>query len=406
VNEGEGGVWDGARSVRDAQKIVEEFYRMWGHLPYERYYFLNVLAERGGGLEHKNSTLMMTTRWATRTPERYLGWLGLVSHEYFHTWNVKRLRPAELGPFDYENENYTRSLWMAEGLTSYYGPLALRRAGLSTPADLLRAYSTSIQALQSTPGRAVQPAELASYDAWIRLYRPDENSRNVSISYYTKGAIIGLLLDAKLRNLTSGARSLDDVMRLAYERYSGPRGFTPEQFRAVVIEVAGPQHAGSLQGWLTRALETGEELDYSEFLDYYGLRFKPESAALSDSPSTAAPAPKPGWTGLVTSNASGRLSVSQVLRGTPGYDAGFNSGDEILAIGDFRVTPETWNQRMAAYRPGDTVSVLISRRDRLMRLETKLGEEPSRRYELQIRPDATSEQKQRQEAWWGAGPAS
>src|SRR6185503_18522278 len=169
----------------------------------------------------------------------YLSWLELASHEYFHAWNVKRLRPVELGPFDYEREVPTRSLWVVEGITDYYGALLLRRAGFITNDEYFQSVTIHIEGLQNTVGRSVQSLEQSSFDAWIRQYRPDENSVNVSMSYYTKGHVVGLLLDAKIRTLTSGAKSLDDVMRLAYSRYSASRGYTPDEFRAVAEEVAG-----------------------------------------------------------------------------------------------------------------------------------------------------------------------
>src|SRR5215208_7006579 len=222
VNEGEAGVFDGARAAKDLEAIVREYRRMWGFLPYEKYVFLNMITEAGGGLEHKNSTTLMTNRWATRTRRAYLSWLQLASHEYFHAWNVKRLRPAELGPFDYENENITRSLWVAEGFTDYYADLQVVRAGLQTREEYLDDLSSTIELLQTTPGRLVQSAEMASFDAWIKYYRPDENSNNTSISYYTKGTVIAFLLDAKIRKATNGSRSLDDVMRAAYQKFSGP----------------------------------------------------------------------------------------------------------------------------------------------------------------------------------------
>ncbi len=391
VNEGEGGVWDGPRSAKDVEKIVREYRRMWGFLPYRNYVFLNLITESGGGLEHKNSTLMMTSRWATRTPRGYLRWLGLVGHEYFHAWNVKRLRPVELGPFDYENENYTKSLWIAEGFTSYYGALAVHRAGLSKREEFLEALSSSIQALQSAPGRLSQPLEDASYDAWIRLYRPDENTVNTTISYYTKGSVIAFLLDAKVRSATNGAKSLDDVMKLAYERYSGPRGYTPEEFRQTAEDVAGI----SLREWFRRVLDTAGELDYTEALGWYGLRFKPEEPPKPG----AAPAPDKAWTGLVTTATNGRLAVSGVKRDTPGYDAGFNVGDEILAIDDYRVRPDQWAARMEYYRPGDKVSVLIARRDKLMRLDTVFAKLPAPTWKLEADPKATEAQKEHLKAW-------
>src|SRR5258705_10227048 len=239
VNVGEGGVFDGARAARDLEAVVNQDRRLWGFLPYDRYIFFNMITESGGGLEHKNSTVLMTNRWSTRTRRAYLAWLQLASHEYFHAWNVKRLRPAELGPFDYENENITRSLWIAEGFTDYYADLQVARAGLQTRDEYLEDLSNTIELLQTTPGRLVQSAEMASFDAWIKYYRPDENSNNSSISYYTKGTVIAFVLDAKIRKATSGAKSLDDVMRVAYQKFAGPKGYTPEQFRAVAEEVAG-----------------------------------------------------------------------------------------------------------------------------------------------------------------------
>jgi predicted metalloprotease with PDZ domain len=207
VNIGDDRLWDGARAAADVEKIVRATRDLWGRLPYPRYLFLNVIAEAGGGLEHRDSTLIMSSRWTMRTPRRYQGWLGLVAHEFFHAWNVKRLRPAALGPFDYEREVYTTDLWIAEGLTSYYDDLLVLRAGLSTRDEYLAALSNQIQALQTTPGRLVQPVAGASYDAWIRHYRPDENSPNVAVSYYTKGAVVGFLLDMRVREATRGANA-------------------------------------------------------------------------------------------------------------------------------------------------------------------------------------------------------
>ena len=249
MNQGETALWDGRRAAADTQKIVEQNLRLWGSLPYEKYVFLNLIVDSGGGLEHKNSVTMMTGRYATRTHKSYLGWLGLVSHEYFHAWNVKRLRPRELGPFDYENEVYTQNLWVAEGFTDYYSGLQVRRAGLATDAEYLGvgaasdiwsdSLSAHIEALQTTPGRLTQPVGMASYDAWIKAYRPDENSVNTAISYYTKGSVIAWLLDAKLRHSTAGRAGLDDLMRLAYQRYSGERGYDTAEFVAAASEIAG-----------------------------------------------------------------------------------------------------------------------------------------------------------------------
>jgi predicted metalloprotease with PDZ domain len=384
VNQGEMGVWDGPRSAADAEKIVRSHKAMWSALPYSKYVFLNLQNEANGGLEHRNSMCVMTSRWATRTQRSYLGWLHLVSHEFFHVWNIKLLRPVELGPFDYENENYTRSLWVAEGITEYYGLLMVRRAGLSTPDEYLAALSEVIRVLQSTPGRQAQSVEEASWDAWIKLYRPDENSLNSTISYYVKGAVVAWLLDARIRKITKQSQSLDDLMRRALGRFSGERGFTPEEFKALVNEVAG----ADLADFFRHTVESTGELDYSEALEWFGLQFKPweksEASAL----------------GVETRIDNGRILVAKVPRKSPAWQAGLTAEDEIVAIGDFRVRPEQLAARLECYRPGDNVSILISRRDLLSRVEFALSPEPPR-WQLEIRQDTTFLQKQNLANWLG-----
>jgi predicted metalloprotease with PDZ domain len=384
VNEGEDGVFDGARAAKDLEMVVREHRRMWGSLPYDKYLFLNVITEAAGGLEHKNSTVMMTSRWTTRTRRAYLAWLETASHEFFHTWNVKRLRPVELGPFDYETEVLTRSLWLAEGFTDYYGALALHRAGLTTRDEFLDGLSNEIESLQSTPGRLVQSAELSSLDAWIRFYRPDENTANSSVNYYTKGALIAFLLDARIRRASNGDRNLDDVMRAAYGKYSGGAGYTLEQFRTVAEQTAGV----SLEALWHQAVETTAELDYSEALETFGLRFRP-------APQGQARA----WLGLTTRNDAGRLVVTRVQRDTPAQAAGINVDDEVLAIDEFRVRPDRFENRLEQYAPGDTVSMLVARRDELMRLDVTLAGEPPRAWRLEVQSSPTIAQQMQLKSW-------
>ena len=397
ANEGEDGVWDALRSVRDLKRIVEHFRGMWGGLPYRKYVFINMITGAGGGLEHRNSVCMMSNRWATATRRTYLDWLGLAAHEFLHVWNVKRLRPVELGPFDYENENYTRSLWIAEGLTEYYTPLAVRRAGLctrdeyfGTPGDAQGGKPTGlsgeIDALQNTPGRLVVSVEQASRDAWIKLYRPDENSKNTSISYYVKGAVVGWLLDARIRKSTGGAKSLDDLMRLAHARYGDAQGYTSEQFKAAAEEVAGVP----LREFFLQTVESAGELDYSEALEWFGIRFR----------TSVASGPAKAWTGAITKIDSGRLLVAQIPRGTPAYGR-LNVEDEIIGIGDFRVKPEHFAQRLECYRPGERVSILVARREKFARVEVVLGAEPTSSWQLEVDPAATTAQRSNLDAWLG-----
>lgn len=386
VLEGDPSLFDPDRAAADVRKVVVAAKGVMGPLLYPHYYFLNMVTETGGGLEHKNSFLTMSGRFTTRTRRSYLGWLSLIAHEYFHNWNVKRLRPVELGPFDYESENYVTMLWVAEGFTDYYADVLVKRAALSSREEYLEGLSNQIEAVQTTPGREVTPVNMASYDTWIKQYRPDENTPNTTIDYYPKGAVIGFLLDAKIRRATNGAKSLDDGMRLALQRYAGPRGYTPQQFYQVMSEVAGVD----LGPWFAKTAESTDELDYSEALEYFGLRFKPV-----DSRGARA------FIGAVTRNDSGRLVVTGLRRGTPAIDAGLNVGDEILAIDDVRVRADGLAARLEQYRPGDKVSVLVARRDRLTRLDLTLGADAGKPWRLEMLTTATEEQKARLKGWIG-----
>jgi predicted metalloprotease with PDZ domain len=384
VNEGDTSEFDSPRAVKDLEAIVREHRRFWGELPYDKYVVLNVIVpNRGGGLEHKNSTVLLAGRSTTRSRNAYTAWLTTLTHEIFHTWNGKRLRPLELGPFDYEKEALTRSLWVVEGLTDYYGDLLALRAGVLTRAEFLGNLSSVIADLQSTPGRLLQSAELASYDAWIRYYRPDENSPNVSISYYVKGQVLGFLLDARIRRLTNGARSLDDVMRAAYARYSGARGFTPDQFRQIAEQVAGASLADFWSAWISGT----RELDYDEALNAYGLRFR--SAAGGGRASL----------GVRTRNDNGRLVVTGVAGERAAAADGLMEDDEILAIDERRVRADQLARRLDDYQPGDRVTVLVARRDQLRRVQTTVVNEPPHRWEIETVPGADAVQRSRLEAW-------
>jgi predicted metalloprotease with PDZ domain len=328
----------------------------------------------------------MTSRWSTRTRRAYLGWLQLASHEYFHAWNVKRLRPAELGPFDYENENITRSLWIAEGFTDYYADLQVARAGLQTRDEYLDDLSNTIQLLQTTPGRLVQSAEMSSFDAWIKYYRPDENSNNTTVSYYTKGTVIAFLLDAKIRKATGGEKSLDDLMRAAYQKFSGAKGYTPDEFRSLAEQVAGT----NLKPFWASAVEGTDELDYSEALEVFGLRFKPAPPSADR---------VKAWLGMSTRSDNGRLVITQVQRNSPADIFGLNVDDEILAIDDFRVRADRFENRLEQYRPGDGVTFVVARREELMRIPVTFGSEPTQTWRLEVETSATEMQRQRFNAW-------
>jgi predicted metalloprotease with PDZ domain len=389
VDVGEGGVWDGRRAVQDLAKIVQQTIDFWGVVPYDSYYFLNIIGGTGGGLEHKSSTVLNPARDSTSTRADYLGWLSTASHEFFHAWNVKRLRPIELGPFDYENEVYTRSLWFVEGVTDYYADLQNRRARVSTLDEYLAALSKEIANLQTTPGRLVQPAEQASYDAWIKYYRPDENSINSSISYYTKGLVIGFVLDAKIRHLTGGARSLDDLMRLMYQRFSGAKGFTSEDLRATTAEIVGVPNRPELRRWFAKTLETTDELDYAEALEWYGLQFKAPPEA-----------PKPSL-GIGIKSDNQRTIVSEVRRGSSAEAAGIGVNDEILAVNDVPVTRDQLAAALAKVGVGNTARITIARRGIARAIDVTLAADPAEAWSLAVRSNATPPQADHRNRWLG-----
>jgi predicted metalloprotease with PDZ domain len=263
--------WDANRAAGDIEKIVQEHRRLWGFLPFKRYVFLIVLrAGYSGGLEHMNSTLITAAPTVLRNPAGSFSWNSLVSHEYFHAFNVKRLRPVELGPFDYEKEVRTSGLWVAEGVTTYYGELIVARAGLATSKEFLARLSSHIDQLQKSPGRLLQTLEQSSEQVWTNSFSGVGVDKK-SVSYYVKGAVAAFLLDAKIRTLTRGGKSLDDAMKLAYEQYSGVRGFTAEQFRKCLSDVAGVD----VKEYVAKLVASTQELDYTEALDWYGLRFAP-----------------------------------------------------------------------------------------------------------------------------------
>jgi predicted metalloprotease with PDZ domain len=388
VNAGDATLWNGQEAAGHAQKIVETYARMMGGLPFDRYLFLNCIVESRGGLEHAKSCVLMTSRYAYRKRKSYVDWLGLVSHEFFHAWNVKRLRPVALGPFDYENEVYTRSLWFAEGVTSYYTPLMPRRAGLTKNEELFDALSEQIEKLQTTPGRLHQSLEESSFDAWIKLYRPDENTGNTTISYYVKGAVVAWLLDAEIRAATRGARSLDDLLRLLFARYAGDRGYTDADLQKSAEEIAGT----SLEALFARSVRGREELDYTPALRVFGLRFKPPRAGLPDTT-------PPVWMGIETAVRDGKLFITSVRDDAPARSAGLAAEDEILALDGLRIDPRTWTERLQQYRPGDRTQVLIARRDAMRTHSLTFAEHPGSPWRLEIDPDASADAVRDREAW-------
>jgi predicted metalloprotease with PDZ domain len=393
VIDGEGN-YDAERVRRDVQKIVETEAALMGEIPYHDYTFLLLLgASGGGGLEHLNSTALTYRRFGFATADDWRGFYTLAAHEFFHLWNVKRIRPDALGPFDYTRENYTRLLWVAEGITSYYENIFVRRAGLMSDRQYLTGVARDIQGLQNTPGRLEQSAEESSFDAWIKYYRPDENSINSSVSYYDKGAILGLLLDLEIRRRSNGARSLDDVMRALYnDFYKRGRNYTPEDFQRTAEASAG----ASLDDFFRRYVRGREELDYNTALTWVGLRLDTASDA------AGRPAPLEAYLGATLEQAGERLNVRNVPAGTPAYEQGLNAADQIVAVDGYRATRDFLNARLADKRPGDPLALTVFRGDELRTFTFKLGGRAAATYRIVSVAPVTDQQKRNYQSWLNA----
>ena len=366
VNTSTRGAFSQGKAVEDVQKLVETNLDFWGGaLPYRDYRFLNVVNEARGGLEHKDSTVMMTSQFVRLDTKAYRDWLGLVSHEFFHTWNGKRLRPINLGPFDWEQESYTPDLWIVEGLTSYYDNLMMLRAGLLTDEQYLARLTEDITRLDQVRGRKLQSLAESSYDAWIKFYRSNPSSWNSTISYYRKGSIVGLLLDAALREKTGGGRSLDDVMRLAYARYSGPRGYTSDQFFDLFEEVGSPE----IRQLAVDLVTTTKPLDYAVLLKHYGLAFE----VAEDKPAA--------YLGVALDASHGRVKVKKVAADSPADRSGVNVGDELIAIDGIRLSKGV-KDVLASKTSTASVSLLLSRRRQLRSVSITLQPQPKPRGKL------------------------
>src|SRR5947208_746186 len=398
VIDGEGN-YDPERMKRDVQKIVETEVAMMGLIPYHDYTFiLHLRSAGGGGLEHLNSTSLGFSRNRFANEDGWRGFYGLVAHEFFHLWNVKRIRPDALGPFDYTKENYTRSLWVAEGITSYYGDLMVRRAGLTSDKDYLDGLARKIQSFQNTPGRLQMSAEDASFNSWIKEYRPDENSVNSQISYYDKGELLGLLLHLEIRRRLNDAKSLDDVMRYLYhEFYEKNRNYAPVDFQKACEVMAG----GSFEDFFTRYVRGREELPYNPILASVGLSLEQAGLAI-EGPHNFVDGPHStlkGFLGADLEDSGDFINVKDVRAGTPAYEQGLNAKDRIVALDGARVNKETFESLIAAKRQSETVQITVFRNDDLRTLDIKLGARVDALYKIAPVPQVTEEQKRRYAAW-------
>ncbi len=399
INQGETSLWDGERAAGDISRIVKSVQDFWKINPLQReYLFMNIIANLSGGLEHDYSTVVMSSPWQMRNREDYVRWLSLVAHEFFHVWNVRRLRPQALSEYQYDSETYTRELWLAEGLSSYYDNLLLFRSGVLSVEEFMVLLADEILQYELSPGRKVRTAEEASFDAWIKHYKPDANSINSDISYYRKGSLIGLVADTAIRKASNQEYSLDDIMREMYRLY-GPdghssKGYPPRAFEALVEQRAGEQVAQEIENLLT----TVADPDIDAALDFYGLRLE---RTPSRQVAEASGSPVPTDFGLVWSIQEPLLIVETVVRGGSGSLAGVLPGDELIAVNGQRVSRMNILDRMLRMQPGENADLLLVRNGRMLTLTAQTQHAIPDKYLIAIKPDISKREKERMEKWLG-----
>jgi len=372
--------------ILDFQKIIAVEAEIFGGLPYERYVFLLHLSHQTyGGLEHKNSCSLIYHRFGFRAQDKYERFIQLVAHEFFHLWNVKRIRPQAIEVFDYDQENYIASLWFCEGTTSYYDLIIPLRAGIYDTKSFLNHLSKEITRYQTTSGRKVQSLSESSFDTWIKLYRPDANSNNSQISYYVKGEMVSLLLDLLIRSLHP-QRSLDDVMRKMWEQFGQVEiGYTPEQLKAVIESVAGID----LSDFFQLYIDGLEDLPFNQYLIPFGL----ELVAEKDE--------KPFF-GVKTNNENGREIVKFVEVGSPAQGSGIDVGDELLAINYLKLGANQLHERLKDYQPGDIIEVTVFHQDELYTYSVTLAPHVAIAYYVKPIDQPSPSQKENFSRWLGS----
>lgn len=384
-----GGNYDKERLKVDMAKIVEETTAVFGENPNKHYVFIvHNYANGGGGLEHLNSTVLGASRNGYTNPSTYEGFLSLVAHEYFHLWNVKRMRPIALGPFNYDEENYTTNLWIAEGFTAYYDNLFVRRAGFTAPDRYLDVLASGMSLVANQPGSTVQSASESSFDAWIKQYRPNENSRNSAISYYDKGAIIAMLMDLEILKATGAKKGLDDVMKAVYDEYYKKlgRGYTDAEFKAVAEKIAGK----SFNQFYRDYVDGVKAPEYAQYLAYAGYTIADDFAQRNES-----------YLGATTVVREGRILVTAVLRGSPAWKYGINVNDEIKSVDGQPIDPAPRElDKLIATKPvGSSVQVAIVRDGLAKSLQVDLSRNPAVKYRIVSVENPSAEQLAVRKKW-------
>jgi predicted metalloprotease with PDZ domain len=398
------------RLARDLKRMTEHHIDFFGgRAPMRRYVFLVMAVGDGyGGLEHRASTALLCSRYdlpragAEQQDERYLTFLGLASHEYFHTWNVKRIKPAAFTPYDLTRENYTRLLWAFEGITSYYDDLALVRCGLMSRAQYLKALARTLTMVQRGSGRLKQTVAESSFDAWVKYYRQDENAPNAIVSYYAKGSLVALALDLTIRKATRGRRSLDHVMQALWQDYGKRDGGVGEnEIEALAERVSGVR----LKRFFDHTLRATEDIEWHPLLRSFGLKLtlSPARSATDrggNPPAKAGTdAPPRAVLGAKAETAGTDLRLAQVFDGSAAQAAGLSAGDILIAINGVRVTGTNLEQQLARHRPGDAVRVSAFRRDELIERTVRLLPAPKDTYALAVDEHAAAARKRLLARW-------
>jgi len=384
-----GGNYNADRLKVDMAKVVEQATAIYGENPNKNYTFIvHNFARGGGGLEHLNSTVLGASRDGYSTEKGYNGFLNLVAHEYHHLWNVKRLRPVALGPFDYENENYTTNLWIAEGFTAYYENKFMLRAGFLSPEEFVGTLTAAVSAVVNTPGAKVQSASEASFDAWIKYYRPNENSNNTSVSYYSKGEIVGLLMDLEIANATKGTKSLDDVMKAMYlQCKSTGKGYTDAEYKAMVEKISGI----SFTDFWAKYVNGTNPIEYDKYLGFAGIKLEDLNTGKNIP-----------YLGIATKKTEGHILISAVSRNSGAWVAGLNVGDEVISVDGIAAEPVV--EKTSSFidkKVGDVITVKVKRDDRDMDIKVILKVTPNVRLSPSMGTSVTEGQKLVLRKWMG-----
>ncbi len=359
----------------------------WGDLPYERYvFFFHALTNAGGATEHINSAVFTIGPSYSRRPESCRGLAGLVSHEFFHTWNVKQIRPRGMDPYDWSRENYYREIWIAEGSTSYMHALLMARGGLTSTGDYLNGVAGVIESDRGRPGNALQSLTECSFDQWIKSTRGLQQSYNAESDVYGKGSAVSLLLDLELRHRSGNTHSFDDVLRTLYRRFPlGSGGYTVADVQGIADELAGT----SMRDFFDAYVHGTERLPWERAMGYAGLAL------------TAPDSIPHAWSGVQTYERDGKAVVWTVVAGSPAYAAGLSPGDEVIGLDGYRVAAAQLQTRISALSPGDTVRLTVFRRDRIREFTLHLAQQPVPHYALRRLDVRTPEQDAIYSSWLG-----